>query len=95
MAHVSVGLSQDLHVDNLIDLVKVRFEDNVQTSLAHTNFRHHNVTKDMLTMKWGISDSKVEATLEATTQMFFQLDILTLSLDIGHIYCHQGYFGLR
>ena len=58
MSHVSVGLSQELHVDKLIDLVKVSIEGNVQISLAHTNRRQHKITNEMFAMKWGISDSK-------------------------------------
>ena len=37
MAHLSVGLSQDLHVKKLIDLAKLRFDDNVQIYLACNN----------------------------------------------------------
>ena len=56
MAHVSVGLSQNFHVDKLIELVKVRFEDNLQIYLAHTSCRHNKVTEDMIAMKWEISN---------------------------------------
>ena len=76
MAHVSVGLDQDLHVEKLIYSDKVRFEDNVQIYLAHTNCKHHKVTKEMLVTKWGIYNLKSEATLEATTNMCVGLDIL-------------------
>ena len=56
MAHASVGLSQNFHVDKLIELVKVRFEDNLQIYLAHTSCRHNKVTEDMIAMKWEISN---------------------------------------
>ena len=64
MDRVSVGLDQYLHEEKLIDSVKLRFDNNIQISLNHTNCRHHKVTKEMLAVKWGIYDSKSEATLE-------------------------------
>ena len=45
MDRVSVGLAQYLHVEKLIDSVKLRFDNTVQKSLNHTNCRHHKVTK--------------------------------------------------
>ena len=66
-AHVSVRLGQDLHVESFIDFVKVRFEEILQISLAHTNNRHHEFANNMLATKWGISNSKVKATLDETT----------------------------
>ena len=69
MFHVSVGVYQDLHVKRLIDLVKVRFEDNLKIYLAHTNRRYLEVTNEMPVMKWEISNSKAEEILEATAQM--------------------------
>ena len=77
--HVSVGLDQDLYAENLIELVKVRYGYNLKISLAHTNRKHHEVTKDMLVMKWEIYNSKAKTTLEATTNMLVRHDILPLS----------------
>ena len=41
MALVSVVITQYLHVEMLIDSVKVRFEDIVKIYLACTIHRHH------------------------------------------------------
>ena len=56
-------------MDKLVDLVKLRFEDNLQIYLAHTNRSNHKVTKDMLAMNWGKSDLKAESRLETTNKM--------------------------
>ena len=56
MDHVSFGLAQYLHVENFIDYVKVRFLENVQMYLSHISHIHHEITKDMLAMKWGVYD---------------------------------------
>ena len=79
MYHVSVVLSQELHVEKLIDSVKVRLEGYVQINLAHANRRHHKVTKKMLAVKLRIYYSKLEEILEAKTHMCVRLAILTLS----------------
>ena len=56
MDHVSFGLAQYLHVEKLIESVKVRFEYIFNISSAHKNRRHHKIKHCMLTMKWGVSD---------------------------------------
>ena len=79
MDRVSVGLAQYLHMEKLIDLVKLRFDNTVQISLNHTNSRHQKFTKQMIAVEWGIYDSKPEAKMESTTQMCVKLDILPFS----------------
>ena len=79
MAHVSVGLSQDLHVERLNDSIKARFSENVQVYLAHSNRIHHKVTKKMFAMKWGISKQKAKHNLEEKTQTCAGSNILPLS----------------
>ena len=66
-------------MEKFIDLVKVRFENNVQIYLAHASRIHNYVTKEILTMKWRISDSNSKATLEATNHMCVRSAILPLS----------------
>ena len=56
MIHVSVRLTQDLHVEKFTDLVKVRFVDNVHIHLSHNNRIYQKVTKEMIARKWSISD---------------------------------------
>lgn len=69
LCHASEGLAQDLAVTSLVDSVKVHLQDSVRITMASTEKHHHEVTKELLAKKWGISISRAEATLKASTQL--------------------------
>ena len=56
-------------VDSLVNSVKVQLEDSARIALASTEKCHHEVTKELLARKWGISIARAEATLKASTQL--------------------------
>ncbi|GFH55424.1 hypothetical protein CTEN210_11900 [Chaetoceros tenuissimus] len=79
LCHASSGLAQDLAVDSLVNSVKVQLEDSARIALASTEKRHHEVTKELLAKKWGISIARAEATLKASTQLSVRSAIMPLS----------------
>ena len=79
LCHASSGLAQDLAVDSLANSVKVQLQDSARIALASTEKRHHEVTKELLAKKWGISIARAEATLKASTQLSVRSAIMPLS----------------
>ncbi|GFH62123.1 hypothetical protein CTEN210_18599 [Chaetoceros tenuissimus] len=54
-------------------------QDSARIALASTEKRHHEVTKELLAKKWGISISRAKATLKASTQLSVRSAIMPLS----------------
>ncbi|GFH48949.1 hypothetical protein CTEN210_05425 [Chaetoceros tenuissimus] len=79
LCHASSGLAQDLAVDSLVNSVKVQLQDSARIALASTEKSHHEVTKELLARKWGISIARAEATLKASTQLSVRSAIMPLS----------------
>ena len=79
LCQASSGLAQDLAMDSLVSSVKVQMSDSAKIALASTEKRHQEVTKELLAKKWGISISRAEATLKASTQLSLQSAIMPLS----------------
>ena len=79
LCHASSGLAQDLAVDSLVSSVKVQLSDSARIAQASTEKRHHEVSKELLAKKWGISISRAEATLKASTQLSLRSAIMPLS----------------
>ena len=75
LCHASSGLAQE----KLVSSVKVQLSDSARIALASTEKRHHKVTKELLAKKGGISISRAEATLKASTQLSLQSAIMPLS----------------
>ncbi|GFH50681.1 predicted protein [Chaetoceros tenuissimus] len=75
LCHASSGLAQDLAVDSLVNSAKVQLKDSARIALASTEKQHHEVTKELLAKKWGISVSRAEATLKASIS--YQCDLLS------------------
>ena len=76
---MSIGLAQNMTVDWLIYNVKIQYEDFKRINVMHTNKRHHEITKEMIAKKWGISTERAKLTLDATTQMCIRSAVLPLS----------------
>ena len=53
MVNVSIGLDQDLMVYRIIGNIRVSITKKVCAKI--TNERHHSVTPELLSRKWGIS----------------------------------------
>ena len=66
MVDVSNGLSQYFMVDRIIGNIRVSM--NKKGHLTIKNEKHHSVTPELLTRKWGIGLEKSKETLKATTQ---------------------------
>lgn len=79
LCHASSGLAQDLAVDSLISSLKVWLRDSAKIMLASTEKHHQEVTKELLAKKWGVSKTRAEATLKASTQFFLRSAIIPLS----------------
>ena len=62
LCHASSGLV-------LVNSVKVQLEDSARIALASTENQHYEVNKELLAKIWGISISRAEATLKASTQL--------------------------
>ena len=66
MSNVSIGLAQDLMVDILISKFRVkRTRSGFET---YTDKKHHGISADLLSRKWGIVIDKEKRTLRSTTQ---------------------------
>ena len=77
MANVSIGLYQDLMVDRLIGNIRVSMNKKVYEKI--TDERHHLVTPELLSRKWGIGLENAKEMLKATIQDSIRSDLLTLT----------------
>ena len=66
MVNFSIELAQDLMMDRILGNIKVYITKNGYATI--TNERHHLVTPELLTRKWGIGLEKAKETLEKKTQ---------------------------
>ena len=79
LCHASSGLAQDLAVSSLVSSVKAQLSDSARIALASTEKCYHEVTKELLAKKWGITIARAEATLKALTQLSLRSAIMPLS----------------
>ena len=79
LCHASSGLAQELAINSFVNSVQVHLQDSVKIALPSTEKHHHEVTKELLSKKWGISISRAEATLKASTRLSMRSAIMPLS----------------
>lgn len=79
LCHASACLAQDLAINSLVDSVKVHLYDSAKIAMTSTEKWHHEVTKELVAKKWGISISRAEATLKTSTQLLLGFAIMPLS----------------
>ena len=77
MASISTELAPTIMIDKLISKVKVARTRKGYATITHE--RHHAITPDLLSRKWGIGLDKAKATLACTTQENIRSAVLPLT----------------
>ena len=77
MASISLGLHQDILAKQIVSNVKVRKVNDQYSTI--TKDRHHGISAELISRKWGIGIEKACQTLKCTTQLSIRSAILPLT----------------